>query len=56
MSPIGCGCGSGAAQVQQYVVTLIDGTVKIAGSDVQARQWIARAGGGTMKKATAAKV
>jgi hypothetical protein len=49
---MGCGCGS-AAQVQQYVVTLLDGTVKIAGSDIQARQWIARAGGGTMKKVAA---
>jgi hypothetical protein len=47
---LGCNCG-GTATVDQYVVTLPDGTVKIANSDVQARQWIARAGGGVMRKA-----
>lgn len=47
---MGCGCG-GKQVEQQYVVTLSDGTVKIAAGEVQARQWIARAGGGTMRPA-----
>lgn len=47
---MGCGCGS-AAQQEQWLVKFPDGTEATAASDVQARQWIARAGGGTMKRA-----
>lgn len=50
---MGCGCGGQAKQEEQYLVTLADGTVQIATGEVQARQMIAKAGGGVMRRAKA---
>lgn len=47
---MGCGCGGGGSQIEQWQVIFPDGTRDVAASEVQARQWIARAGGGVMRR------
>lgn len=45
-----CGCGGTAAAPEEFEVILPDQTRKTTTSEVQARQWIARYGGGVIKK------
>lgn len=47
---MGCGCGGTKVQPTQYEVTLPTGAVKTTDSEVQARQWVARYGGGLIKE------
>lgn len=44
-----CGC-SGTTAAQEWSVTLPDGTTQTVTSDVAARQMIAKAGGGVMRR------
>lgn len=46
-----CGCGK-SSSAEQWSVTLPDGTTQTVTSDVAARQMIAKAGGGVMRRKT----